>query len=199
MVAIDYRMPPDAPFPAAVDDVVAAWRALVAITDPRRVAVEGTSVGSNPALALMLRAKGEGVPLPAAMALRSPPSDLTFAGDSWTTNEWIDNVLVSAEAPYLSQAGQLYVQGHDPKNPMLSPLYGDFQGLPPTILTTGTRDLVLSDTVRVHRKLRRAGVEADLQVYEGLSHAQYLFDQTLTVSKEVFGEVTRFFDAHLAT
>src|ERR1700692_1101807 len=74
----------------------------------------------------------------------------------------------------------------------------NFHGLPPAILTTGTRDLFLSDTVRSHRKLRRAGVKADLQVYEGLSHVQYLFDPTGTVPKEVFGEITRFFDAHLA-
>jgi len=77
-------------------------------------------------------------------------------------------------------------------------IYGDFHGLPPAILTTGTRDLFLSDTVRTHRKLRRAGVEADLQIYEGLSHSQYLFDPSGTVPKEVFGEITRFFDAHLA-
>jgi monoterpene epsilon-lactone hydrolase len=87
--------------------------------------------------------------------------------------------------------------GHDLKDPQLSPIYGDFRGLPPAILTTGTRDLFLSNTVRAHRKLRRAGVEADLQVYEGLSHAQYLFP-THTVSKEAFSEIMRFFDAHLA-
>lgn len=79
----------------------------------------------------------------------------------------------------------------------MSPIYGDFHGLPPSILTTGTRDLLLSETVRAHRKLRRAGVEADLHVYEGLSHAQYLYDPTLTLPKEVFGEIARFFDARL--
>jgi epsilon-lactone hydrolase len=80
---------------------------------------------------------------------------------------------------------------------MLSPVYGDYQGLPPMILTSGTRDLFLSNTVRVHRKLRAAGVEAELQVFEGQSHAQYMRDPNAPETKEYFAEVTRFFDRHL--
>lgn len=165
--------------------------------DPRRIAVEGTSAGGGMTLSLMLRAKAEGLPLPGAIAPGSPPADMTNTGDSRKTNEWVDNVIVSGDG-YPSRVMQLYAHGHDLKDPQLSPIYGDFHGMPPAILTTGTRDLLLSDTVRVHRKLRRVGVEADLQLYEGLSHAQYLFDPTLTVPKEVFGEIARFFDAHLA-
>ena len=81
---------------------------------------------------------------------------------------------------------------------MLSPVYGDFQGFPPTILTSGTRDLFLSNTVRVHRKMRAAGVEAELQVFEGQSHAQYQADPWAPETKEYFTEVTRFLDNHLA-
>ncbi|MGO9454149.1 MAG: alpha/beta hydrolase fold domain-containing protein [Candidatus Binataceae bacterium] len=198
VLAIDYRMPPDAPYPAGMDDATAAWRALAATMDPRCIAVEGTSAGAGMTLSLMLRAKAEGLPLPGAIAPGSPPADLTNTGDSRKTNERIDSVIVSIDAPYPKSVAQLYAHGHDLKDPQLSPIYGDFHGLPPAILATGTRDLFLSITVRTHRKLRRAGVAADLQVYEGLSHAQYLFDPTLTVPKEVFGEIARFFDAHLA-
>jgi monoterpene epsilon-lactone hydrolase len=99
---------------------------------------------------------------------------------------------------YPSRVLQLYAGGHNLRDPQLSPIYGDFHGFPPAILMTGTRDLLLSDTVRAHRKLRRASVTADLHVLEGLSHAQHLYDPTLTVPKEVFGEIARFFDAHLA-
>src|ERR1700677_4069531 len=81
--------------------------------------------------------------------------------------------------------------------PWLSPVYGDLSGFPPTILTTGTRDLLLSNTVRVHRKLRQAGVEASLHVYEAQSHAQYLFDETAPETAEAFGEIASFFDRHL--
>ena len=82
----------------------------------------------------------------------------------------------------------------------MSPINGDFRGLPPAILTAGTRDLFLSNTVRAHRKLREAGVDAQLQVYEGLSHAQYTSESAMSapVTREIFGEIARFFDAHLA-
>ena len=171
VIAIDYRMPPDHPYPAALDDLVAAWRALTAMTDPHRVAVEGTSTGGGLALALMLRLKAGRLPMPAAIAPGSPWSDLTKTGDSYWTNEWVDNVVVSYDR-YLARAARLYANGHDLRDPELSPVYGDLGGFPPAILTAGTRDLFLSNTVRVHRKLREAGVAADLQVFEGLSHAQ---------------------------
>jgi acetyl esterase/lipase len=146
---------------------------------------------------MILRAKQEGLALPAAIAPGTPWADLTETGDSYKTNEWLDNVLVSYSG-YLSHAAALYANGHDLKDPQLSPIYGDFHGFPPTILTTGTRDLFLSNTVRTHRKLREAGVRADLQVFEGLSHAQYLFDPMAPETKEAFGEITAFFDQYLA-
>ncbi len=197
VLAVDYRMPPDAPYPAAMDDAMAGYKAVLASTDARHVAVVGTSTGGGMTLALMLRAKAEGVALPAAMAPGTPWSDLTETGDSYKTNEWVDNVLVSYSG-YLGHAAALYANGHDLRDPQLSPIYGDFQGLPPAILTTGTRDLFLSNTVRTHRKLREAGVEAELQVFEGFSHAQYLFDPAAPETKEMFAEVTAFLDRHLA-
>jgi monoterpene epsilon-lactone hydrolase len=118
-------------------------------------------------------------------------------GDSYKVNEWVDNVLVSYSG-YLTHAATLYANGHDMHDPQLSPIYGDFHGFPPAILTTGTRDLFLSNTVRTHRKLREAGVEAELEVFEGFSHAQYLFDANAPETKVMFGEVTGFFDRHLA-
>jgi epsilon-lactone hydrolase len=197
VIEFDYRMPPDAPYPAAMDDAMAVWKAALAMQDPSRMAIVGTSTGGGMTLAMILRAKQEGLALPAAIAPGTPWSDLTETGDSYKTNEWLDNVLVSYSG-YLSHAAALYANGHDLKDPQLSPIYGDFRGFPPTILTTGTRDLFLSNTVRTHRKLREAGVEAYLQVFEGLSHAQYLFDPSAPETKAAFEEITAFFDRHLA-
>jgi len=196
VISIDYRMPPDFPYPAAMDDAMAAWRAAVLMQEPRNIGLFGTSTGGGMVLAMILRAKQENLPLPAAIAPGTPWSDLTETGDTYKTNEWLDNVLVSYNG-YLVRAAKLYANGHDLKDPQLSPIYGDFHGFPPAILTSGTRDLFLSLTVLTHRKLRRAGVEAELQVFEGMSHAQYNFDPDIPEGKEVFTEIARFFDRHL--
>ncbi|MGX7704222.1 alpha/beta hydrolase [Methylobacterium sp. Gmos1] len=198
VISFDYRMPPDAPYPAAMDDAMAVWRAALALQPAGNMAVFGTSTGGGMTLALMLRARREGLPLPAAIAPGTPWSDLTETGDSYKANEWLDNVLVSYDG-VLNRAAKLYADGHDLRDPQLSPIYGDLRGLPPTILTTGTRDLFLSNTVRTHRKLRQAGVEASLQVFEGMSHAQYLFDPDAPETREVFTEIAAFLDKHLGT
>jgi len=197
VISIDYRMPPEAYFPAALDDAVAVWKAVAATTDPRKMAIFGTSAGGALTLEMVLRAKQEALPLPAAIAPGTPMSDVTKVGDTFNTNAMLDNVLVSPTG-FCDAAAKFYANGHDLSDPLLSPVYGDMHGFPPTILTSGTRDLLLSNTVRVHRKLREAGVEASLQVYEGQSHAQYARDDTAPETREAFGEIAAFFDRHLA-
>jgi epsilon-lactone hydrolase len=197
VISVDYRMPPDSPYPAAMDDAMAVWKEVIKTTDPKKIAVFGTSTGGGMTLALALRAKQEGVALPAATAPGTPWSDMTKTGDTFFTNEMIDNVLVSNDG-WLGDAAKLYAAGNDLRDPQLSPVYGDFQGFPPTILTSGTRDLFLSNTVRVHRKLRAAGVDAELIVFEGQSHAQYYADPFGPETKEHFAELAQFFDRHLA-
>jgi acetyl esterase/lipase len=170
VISVDYRMPPDFPYPAALDDAMTVWNEVVKTTNPKNIAIFGTSTGGGMTLAMVLRAQKEGLPLPAATAPGTPWSDMTKTGDTYFSNEMVDNVLVSNDG-WLGDAAKLYANGHDLKDPMLSPVYGDFQGFPPTILTSGTRDLFLSNTVRVHRKMRAAGVDAELEVFEGQSHA----------------------------
>ena len=173
VLAVDYRMPPDFPYPAALDDAIAVWKETIRTTKPENIALIGTSAGGGLVLATVLRAKDEGLPLPGAVAAGTPWADLTKVGDSYFANAFVDNVLVSYD-PMVGAMARLYAGGADLTKPYLSPVYGDFAGFPPTILTTGTRDLFLSNTVRVHRALKRAGAVADLNVYEGQSHAQYL-------------------------
>jgi monoterpene epsilon-lactone hydrolase len=196
VISVDYRMPPEAYFPAALDDGMTVWKASVKATDPKNIAIFGTSAGGALTLEMVLRAKQEGLALPGAIAPGTPMSDTTKTGDTFYTNELLDNVLVSRDG-FCDAGAKVYANGQDLKDPMLSPVYGDVHGFPPTILTSGTRDLLLSNTVRVHRKLRQAGVEAVLQVYEGQSHAHYIRDDTAPETKEVFGEIASFFDKHL--
>jgi epsilon-lactone hydrolase len=185
----DYRMLPRHPYPAALDDAVAVYRAALETRPPERIVVAGTSAGGNLAAALLLRARDEGLPLPAALVLQTPELDLTESGDSFRTNLGID-ILGS-----LMPINLLYADGHDLAHPYLSPLFGDLAGLPPTFLQSGTRDLFLSNAVRMHRRLLAAGVEAELHVFEGMPHAS--FSGGAPEDLELLAEVRRFEDRHL--
>ena len=167
--AVDYRMPPDHPYPAALDDGLAVYRALLRERAPQEIVFHGASAGGNLIAALALRARDEGLPLPAAIILQTPEIDLTESGDSFHTNLGVDPILGS-----LMPANILYANGQDLRHPYLSPLFGDFsKGFPPALLTTGTRDLYLSNTVRMHRALRAADIPAELHVTEAGGHGGF--------------------------
>ena len=196
VISVDYRMAPDHVYPAALDDVMTIWAAARKIANPKNMAVFGSSAGGALTLSMVLRSKQENVPLPGAIASGTPMSDLTNAGDSFQINAMIDNVLIAPKASCDARAA-LYADGHDLTDPLLSPIFGDMHGFPPTLLITGTRDLLLSSTVRVHRKLRRAGVEAALYVHEAMPHGAWNRDITAPETKEGFEEIVHFFHRHL--
>ena len=196
VVSVEYRMPPEAYFPAALDDGITVYKALLKTMPAKNMAWFGTSAGGALVLEMGLKAKELGLPMPGAIASGTPMSDVTKVGDTFYTNAMVDNVLVSPDG-FCDAGAIVYAAGHDMKDPLISPVYGDMHGFPPTILTSGTRDLLLSNTVRVHRKLRQAGTEAALQVYEGMAHAHYIRDDTAPETKEVFEEIATFFNKHL--
>jgi monoterpene epsilon-lactone hydrolase len=167
--SIDYRMPPQHPYPAALDDCIAAYRAVLGERRPEEIVIHGGSAGGNLAAATILRARDEGLPVPAGAILNTPEADLTESGDSFQTNLGVDPGLRS-----LMPANLLYANGHPLEHPYLSPLFGDFEkGFPPTLLTSGTRDLYLSNTVRLHRALRAADIPAELHLTEAGPHTGF--------------------------
>jgi epsilon-lactone hydrolase len=196
VISVDYRMPPEGYFPVALDDAMTVYKAAIRTVPPSNVGVFGSSAGGALTLEMMLRAKQNGLPMPGAIAPGTPMSDVTKQGDTFQTNALVDNVIVSPDG-FCDAATRFYANGHDFKDPLLSPIYGDMSGFPPTILTSGTRDLLLSNTVRVNQKLRQAGVETRLQVFEAQSHAQFYRDDRVPEVKEAMDEIATFFDQHL--
>jgi epsilon-lactone hydrolase len=197
VLSVDYRMPPAAPFPAAVEDAVAVYKSVIRNHDPRAVGVFGTSAGGGLALAMVLKLKALSLPMPGALAPSTPWADLAGHSDSYATNAHIDGVLPHYEG-VLEACARLYAGAAGLDDPLVSPVHGDFTGFPPSILTTGTRDILLSDTVRVYRAMRAAGVEARLEAHEAMSHAEFNSAYDSPESVEVFRDIAGFFDAHLA-
>lgn len=196
VLSIDYRMPPAHPFPAAVDDVVTVYRHVLENRSAKSVALGGTSAGGGLTLAAVHRFIELGLDVPGALYAGTPWADLTKTSDTLFTNEAVDRVLMTYDG-LLRAAAHLYAGDHDLEHPLISPLYGDFDGFPPTYLISGTRDMLLSDTVRTHRMLRTAGAVADLNVYEGVSHADYLLVPDSPESQQVYAELNAFLLRHL--
>ena len=169
----EYRLAPDHPFPAAIDDVLAAWRWLRAgqhLSAPS-LAVAGDSAGGGLATALLVAIRDAGQALPAAAVLMSPTVDLTSSGASMT--ERADQDPVSTPA-MLRQFAAGYLAGADPRKPLASPLFASLAGLPPLLIQVGTADLLLSDSQRLAAAAAQAGVDVTLEIGEGLPHVYQL-------------------------
>lgn len=192
-ISVDYRMSPLHPFPAALEDAVAVYRQLLENHSAESIVVGGSSAGGGLTLATVLQLKALELALPGAIWVGTPWADLSKTGDSLYTNDGIDRVVMTYDGVMAAMA-RLYASGENLKHPLISPVYGEYRGFPPTQLVTGTRDLFLSDTVRTHRKMRASGVDADLNVYEGFSHAEYLMVPDSAESREVLRELDRFIE-----
>jgi len=195
-LTIDYRQPPDHPAPAAMDDIVAVWQEVTKHRAPSTTAMGGSSAGGNLTLTATLRLKARGLELPGALFVGTPAVDLAKHGDTKFLNDGVDRILGTWDGVALKSM-EIYAGGKSFEDPYPSPIFGDVSGFPPTYLISGTRDLMLSDTVRIHRKLRQAGVVAELNVYEGFSHADFDIMFGTPESAEHFKELSAFLDRHL--
>jgi acetyl esterase/lipase len=165
VIAVMYRMAPEHPFPAAVDDALAVYQDALLHRPPGTIGIYGTSAGAVLTLQLLARIKAEGLPMPAVAGFFSGSGDLAVPGDC---EGYLPSIMGDRNAP---ETLNEYCVGTERTDPLLSPIYGDLSGLPPTLLMTSTRDQLLSQTVLADLALRRAGVKTDLRVYEGMLHA----------------------------
>ena len=168
----DYRLAPENPFPAALDDAVACWNWLISERySPTQMAIAGDSAGGGLALATLLALKDSGNPLPACAVGMSPWTDLEGTGQSAEKGA-VDDPMLTLEG--LRSSGRDYA-GADLKNPLAAPLLGNLEGLPPLLLQVGTREILLSDSTRFANKARSQGVDVTLEVEEGLIHVWQMF------------------------
>jgi epsilon-lactone hydrolase len=168
----DYRLAPEHPFPAAVEDAVAVYRWLAGDLDPRRIAFMGDSAGGGLVLGTLYKLRDEGTALPSAAVLLSPWTDLALTGPSLWSNALSDPMMNAASLPAIAEG---YLAGADPRNPYASPLFGDPSGLPPTLIHVGSDEILRDDAVRMAEKMRTAGCDVEIDVWPRMPHAWHLY------------------------
>lgn len=193
-LVIDYRLAPEHPFPAAVEDATAAYRWLLqGGVAARRLVVAGDSAGGGLTLATLLALRDAGDPLPAAGVCLSPWTDLEGTGDSAKPGT-VDDPVISGEA--LAAMGGQYAAESDLRSPLASPLHGEYKGLPPLLIQVGTREVLLDDSVRVAERARAAGVEVSLETWDGLVHVWHMLAAAAPEAEQAVTRIGEFVAKH---
>lgn len=192
VLSVDYRVAPEHPFPAALDDCVMAYRWLLEEKEykPGQIVVAGDSAGGGLALALILYLKDHNMPLPAGVITMSPWSDVTLSGDSYEANYEIDPLFGNSKENMLYQCS--YIGEADTKDPYLSPLFGDYHGFPPMLMQVGSFEVLLDDTLSVAKKAKKSGVKVRTSVYDGMFHVFQMGMDLIPESREAWEEVGEY-------
>ena len=192
---VDYRLAPEHPFPAALDDAFKAYRWLADQFDPRRTAFVGDSAGGGLALAVLLKLRDEGHTLPAAAVVLSPWTDLALTGSSLHSHATDDPVL---EMSRVIKHSHDYLAGADPRHPYASPLYGDASGLPPTLIQVGSDEMLRDDSVRMGETLKAAGCEVEIDVFPRQPHGWQLYARILPEGRQAIERIGVFLEKRLS-
>lgn len=195
VLSVDYRVAPGNPYPAALVDALAAYQWLLDVGyRGNQIILAGDSAGGGLALALGLYLRDNRLPLPKCLVMMSPWTDLTASGDSYTENYEKDPLFGNTRESMIYNGE--YVADHDPKDPYMSPLFGDYTGLPPMLFQVGSIEMLLSDTLSAAEKARKAGCEVRQTVYEGMFHVFQMGLMRMPESEEAWKEVEEFISLH---
>ncbi len=196
VLAINYRLAPEAPFPAPVEDACAAYRWLLTQgIAAKRIAISGDSAGGGLVIATLLALRDAGDAMPGCAVPISPWTDMEGTGASMETRAAVDPMV--QKGPLVEMAGA-YLQGADTRNPLASPLYGDFKGLPPLLIQVGDAETLLDDTTRIVPKLKAAGVDVTMEVWPDMIHVWHLFAPMLDKGQEAIDGIGAFVRKHCA-
>jgi epsilon-lactone hydrolase len=191
----DYRLAPEHPFPAAVEDGLNAYRGMLARTPAEKLVIAGDSAGGGLALATLLAAKSKKMPMPGCVILFSPWTDLSCSGPSLQSNAERDSMLY---APRMRDGASIYLAGADPEDPLASPLYGDLAGLPPLLIQVSDMEILLDDSTRLAERARAAGVQVDLSIWPNLPHVWQVSQMLLPEARQALDEAAAFANTALA-
>lgn len=195
LLLFDYRLAPEHPFPAALEDCLLAYRWLLKQKiDPRQIVIAGDSAGGGLTLATLITLRDAGEPLPAAAVCISPWTDLAVTGESIKTKVKEDP-MTTPQAALL--CARLYLNGIDPKTPMASPLYADLSNLPPLLVQVGSAELLLSDSLRLVEKAKAVGVDVTLEVWEDLFHVFHVFADYIPEGKQAIEKIGNYVRRHV--
>ena len=195
-VALDYRRAPESPFPAAVDDALAGYRGLLdAGIDPRSIVLGGDSAGGGLTVATLVAIRDAGLALPAAAVCISPWTDLTNEAESYRTHAERDPLVFQED---IGRWGAAYLAGTDPRNPLASPLHADLAGLPPLLIQVGSEEVLLDDSTRLAERCEASGVEATLEIWDGMIHVWHWFGEYLDEAGSAVRRIGEYVSARLA-